>query len=323
MNDTKLPDSYDQLINIKKLEWGEHNPRRVSPSDELLRDIDRKGIRQPLVVRPKDGTGQYHITDGWQRYQAASELGWEKLPVNVYENLENALIEAESQSIGREWGTYEWAQHCESVATTLDIYKEQDVITEVTDRVSKTRSTVQKYLQAMRLPGEVIRTVVDDAGRGDESDWAALKHYNDDAKKYDGITWKMAAELGKRYATLDENEMIEIAAHAVHYKSNKGVDFINLAVNERDRPISEIHKMLALGKDHTDYLTIQQTAIRLEEDKQQSLINYCANRRRNITEIVEEMITEFADVIYEEEENPPSVREFLEWDSESQTNSSE
>lgn len=311
MNESRLPESYDELVRIDKLEHGEHNPRRVPPSEELRSDIESKGIRQPLVVRPKDGTDKYYITDGWQRYQAAAGIGWETVPVNIYYNIEDALSEAESQSIGREWGTFEWARHCESVATTVNVYNERDVVKEVTSRVNKSRPTVKKYLHAMRLPEEVLRTVVDDTGRGSESDWDALQNYNENVRKYDGISWQVAAELGKHSSNLQDHEMIKLAAHAAPYDAEGGVDFIKLAIDNMDIPIGEIHKMLAMGKDHDDYLALSRTAIPMDPDKKESLHEYCRRRRRRPSEIAEELIVEFADAVHENDD-PPSVKQFLE-----------
>ena len=310
MSDVDYPARFDDLIDIGKLEHGEYNPRKVPPSDELRRNIEENGIREPLVVRPMEDVDKYHITDGWQRYQAAVQTGYEELPVNIYEDTEEALSVAESASLGKEWGTYEWAHHCESVAETLHVYDEDDVIREVTKRVSKTRPTVKKYLRAMRLPDEVIRTVVDNTGRGSESDWNALQNHNEDVKQYDGISWGVAAKIGEYKRELTEEEMIKFAAHAVPYDAKIGTEFIEIAVEHKDRPISEIHKMVAYEGDSNEYLVFSST-MSIGEDKKQSLHQYCSERRRRVPEIAEELMEAFIDTVHKQDD-PPSVREFLE-----------
>lgn len=109
VDESLLPDNYDELVSIERLVHGQHNPRQVRPKDELQRSIETNGINRPLVVRPDETQGVYHITDGWQRYQAATECGWEVLPVKVYETPLAALEATETESIVREWSTYEWA----------------------------------------------------------------------------------------------------------------------------------------------------------------------------------------------------------------------
>lgn len=310
MPDIDHPADGDELVDINKLDHGEHNPRKVPPSEELRRDIKKNGIREPLVVRPKEGTNRYYVTDGWQRYQAASELGFEELPVDIYYETEEALSVAESKSLGKEWGTYEWAKHCESVAETINVYDESEVVSEVTDRVNKTRVTVQKYLRAMRLPEEVINTVVDKSGRGRESDWNALANHNDKVKQYDGISWEVAEELGKYSHRLTEEEAIKFAAHAVSYDAETGKEFVEIAVRNKEKPISEIHKMVAYEGDADKYLTFSGT-MSIGEDKKQSLHQYCSRRRQQVSEVAEELLEAFIETVHEEDE-PPSVREFLE-----------
>lgn len=81
-----LPGSYDKLVGIERLQHGEYNPRQVRPQEELIESIKRDGLQQPLVVRPATDGDRYHVTDGWQRYQAAIRVGWEQLPVKIYSN---------------------------------------------------------------------------------------------------------------------------------------------------------------------------------------------------------------------------------------------
>src|SRR6056297_1613749 len=119
-NHELLPDTYDELLPVGQLIHGEHNPRRVRPSETLKQSIAGFGINKPLIVRPDPNENDvYHITDGWQRYQAAVSCGWEHLPVRIYEDTLDALEATEMESIVREWSTYEWAQYCRSLAEEI------------------------------------------------------------------------------------------------------------------------------------------------------------------------------------------------------------
>jgi len=119
-DEEKLPSSFDKLISVDKLIHGEHNPRRVQPKDSLRKSISRDGLDRALIVRPDPEGDVYHITDGWQRYQAATDCGWERLPVTVYETTLEALKATETASIVREWSMYEWANYCQSLAEQFD-----------------------------------------------------------------------------------------------------------------------------------------------------------------------------------------------------------
>ena len=70
-----LPDEEHTLVHISKLEHGEYNPRRVRPKESLKGSVSNSGINRPLIVRPDSEEDLYHVTDGWQRYQAALNAG--------------------------------------------------------------------------------------------------------------------------------------------------------------------------------------------------------------------------------------------------------
>ena len=215
-----LPDSYDRLISIDRLVHGEHNPRRVAPTETLERSIERDGIAQPLIVRPDPDRDVYHVTDGWQRYQAATACGWELLPVRVYDSPLQALRATETASIVREWSTYEWARYCQSLATELNdgTGSRHQLAKLVASQTTKSPQTVRRYLDALSLPSE-IHPLLCDGPDGSEADWQALKHYNESIRRYTGLPWHIAARLGKRADECDltDDRIIAIAANAVAY----------------------------------------------------------------------------------------------------------
>jgi ParB-like chromosome segregation protein Spo0J len=143
-----LPDEEHRLVHVSELVHGTHNPRRVQPKETLKQSVEGSGINRPLVVWYDDETEVYHITDGWQRYQAAVNAGWEVLPVTVCDSLREALEQAKLESAGRrEWGPYDWAQFCRSMAEEL--LTEDDSKMDIARRVAEAVDLTPKYRPAV------------------------------------------------------------------------------------------------------------------------------------------------------------------------------
>jgi ParB family chromosome partitioning protein len=56
--------------------------------EKLLRSIKKNGVLTPIIVKPAD-EGRYNIVDGHRRLEAAEQLGYKKLQVISYEDLED------------------------------------------------------------------------------------------------------------------------------------------------------------------------------------------------------------------------------------------
>jgi len=290
-----LPDDYDELVPIEKLVHGQHNPRRVRPQDELHRSIESQGINRPLIVRPSDEEDVYHITDGWQRYQAATECGWEALPVKVYETPLAALEATETESIVREWSTYEWAVYCESVAAELDCESTFKLAEKVADRTVKSARTVRRYLDVLSLPSE-IHPLLNDGPAGSEREWAALKNYNPDVRRYDGLSWIVAARLARRQPELDRERVVGIAATAVTFDNrDDGEEFVELAADNPDMPLETVHKQVVFGQNHRRYLQVPQVAVQMTEEEKEAVMDYCRFRRKPLSEVVKETVERIAE----------------------------
>lgn len=89
-----------RLIPVADLEPDPFQPRkefRERSIRELAASIERHGLLQPLVVRPRQGpnsAGKYWIVAGERRYRAAKLLGLETLPCQIqpYANMAAAVI---------------------------------------------------------------------------------------------------------------------------------------------------------------------------------------------------------------------------------------
>lgn len=298
-----LPDEEHTLVHISKLEHGEYNPRRVRPKDSLKRSVNNSGINRPLIVRPDPEDDLYHITDGWQRYQAALDAGWELLPVKICETTVEALDQTGLASIGRrEWSPYEWARFSRSVANEVqgEDDSKMDVVHRVANVIDRGPTTVRQYLNVMSLP-EVIHPLLTTGPDGSAQQWAQLQNYNEDVRQYSGLTLQVADRLAtQQSAVCSDDRLIGIAAHAVEFSdSEDAIEFIELAVEEDEKRLERVQREVLVGSDHSEYLVVPQTAVKLSSEKKQAVIEDCHQKRRSISDIVTEAITSLADELTE------------------------
>lgn len=294
IDDELLPPEFDQLVPVDQLKHGEYKPRRVRPRDELRHSIAKSGIQRALIVRSDSENKEYHITDGWQRYQAATECGWEKVPVRIFESALEALMAAESASIVREWTPYAWAQHCQAVAAEVKGESRKDLIEQVANRTTKSAATVRRYLDVLSLPDEVHPLLVD-GPEGSEQIWAALRNYNDDVRRYDGLQWTVAHQLARRQSDLSERRVIAIAAKAIEFdRAEDAIEFVESATAEPDKPLDIVRRKVLLGQQHPRYIEVPRTVVRMNRTEKRALMRYCREQRRSLTELVTENLKSLA-----------------------------
>lgn len=298
-----LPDEEHTLVHISKLEHGEYNPRRVRPKESLKRSVSNSGINRPLIVRPDPEEDLYHITDGWQRYQAALNAGWELLPVKICETTMEALDQTGLASIGRrEWGPYEWARFSRSVAKEVqsDGDSKMDIARRIADVIDREPNTVRQYLNVLSLP-EVIHPLLTIGPDGSSKQWSHLQNYNGDVRQYSGLTLQVADRLAtQQSAVSSETRLIRIAAYAVEFSDPEdAVEFIELAVEEDKKQLDRVQREVLVGSDHSEYVIAPRTAVKLSSEKKQAVIENCHQRRRSVSDIVTETITSLADELTE------------------------
>jgi ParB/RepB/Spo0J family partition protein len=283
-----LPAEYDQLIAAESLVHGKHNPRREQPSATLRRSVQHRGINRPLIVRLDSEDDSYHITDGWQRYQAATDCGWEYLPARVYESLRAALTATEVESIVNQWTTYEWAQYFQSLATDVAADSRQQRVEKVAALTDKARSpyTVRKYLDVLELPEEIHSLLVDGPA-GDEQSWYALQNYNPDVRQYSELPWDVAALLGRNISKLPHDRVLGIAALAVEFETKNGAqEFVETAIQNPQRPLESVRKEVLFGRQHARYLEIPRVHIRLTREEKRAIMEHCADTNQALTDLV-------------------------------------
>jgi ParB/RepB/Spo0J family partition protein len=301
-SDDDLPPVYDELVNIEQLDHGKYNPRCVAPKEELVDSIARDGIQQPLIVWYDETKEVYQVTDGWQRYQAATQLGWEKLPVVIHETALEALEAAESASIVREWSTYHWARYCQSTAKEIAASSYNERIKQVAARVSKSESTVDRYLAALALPEEV-HVLLSEGPDGSEQEWQALQNHNETVRRYGDLSWVVAAKLGRTYRAgeISQGRAIALAANAVCYELDLATSFVELGCDEPEWPVQTIHRLVQQNAEDGEYLQVPRVSVPLEKNQKQQVMKYCAEKKTPLSELVSSHLQEFAEGLGETE----------------------
>jgi len=286
-----LPPAFDELVPIEDLTHGMHNPRQVSPSDGLRRSVANQGLEHPLIVHQPDGD-QYHITDGWQRYQAAVDAGWEQLPVRVYETAVGALKTTERESLGKPYSTYEWAQFCRSVAAELDADSTRALARQVATHVDNAPSTqtITKYLRVLALPSEIHPLLVD-GPPGTERDWQALRHYNPEVRRYDKLSWGVAHEIAKHRTGISEQRLLGIAANAVVFDDGSmAKEFVRRAVEATDLPPETVLKQVQLADQPDGTVTVPRLVVSLSPTEKQALLTHLHQTRTPLPEFLKEQV---------------------------------
>lgn len=141
-------------ISINNIESNPFQPRDKFEEEalrELSDSIAEQGIIQPVSVR-KLGYDRYQLISGERRLRAAIMAGLEKIPAyirvaNDQQMLEMALVE----NIQR--------QDLNPLAIAISFQRLIDECNltqeELSDKVSKSRSTIANYIRLLKLPAEI------------------------------------------------------------------------------------------------------------------------------------------------------------------------
>jgi ParB family transcriptional regulator, chromosome partitioning protein len=145
----------ERRIGVDRIVPNPHQPRRDFDStalQELADSIRQKGVIQPLVLRPIDGTDTYQIVAGERRWRAAQIANVHDVPavVRAYsdeEVLEVAIIENIQRS---DLNAIEEAIAYRQLIDTHGHTQEK-----VAEALSKSRSHIANLLRLLTLPADV------------------------------------------------------------------------------------------------------------------------------------------------------------------------
>jgi hypothetical protein len=307
MNDSRLPDSYDELVSTDRLRRGEHNVRNARPSDQLIQSIERSGIATALVTRPTphDGNDLLYITDGWQRYQAAVELGWSQVPVNVYDDVIEALENAELQSIVDEWTTYQAATHVNQLYQELptDGGQEDETVSLIADRTARSEQTVRRYLDAFKLP-DTLRNLLKNRGNITDSEWKSADNFyreaTDNIRDCNGtpLSWRVAAKAGRRRQDFeDPDRFLRAVTATTDFTADKGYRLIDEMADDHELTVpGAVNRLFDNGSyENERYFKIPRTGMTLEPEKKRAIMEYTDRNRIPTSSVAEKQMREFID----------------------------
>lgn len=154
-----VPLRSDQVLPIEKLRPNPLQPRRdFEPNalESLASSLRQKGVIQPLVVRPIEGSDQFEIVAGERRWRAAQMAQLHEVPVVIrdltdVEVLEVAIIENIQRS---DLNAIEEAMGYRQLIDRFGHTQEK-----LAEALSKSRSHVTNLLRLLTLP-DVVQQMV-------------------------------------------------------------------------------------------------------------------------------------------------------------------
>lgn len=113
----------------------------------------------------------------------------------------------------------------------------------ITDRTTRSLQSVRRYLDALALP-EVVHLLLCDGPDGDAQSWQTLRYCNENVCRCRGLSWRVAARLGRRMHATDVSveRTIGTAANAVEYDTASALEFVNLAMEDSTVPFQSVHR---------------------------------------------------------------------------------
>ena len=149
----KKADSGEILVKIRLIEPNRSQPRKIFDQAELetlAESIRQHGVIQPLIVT-KEGE-RYQIVAGERRWRAARLAGLREVPVLVREYEEEAAAEVSLiENIERkDLNPIEEALAFKKLIEDYHLTQE-----ELSDRMSRSRTSITNSLRLLKLPDEV------------------------------------------------------------------------------------------------------------------------------------------------------------------------
>lgn len=156
INESKEEIKVSGEIEISKIKVNPLQPRENFDEEklhELADSIKRNGVLQPVTVR--EIGGEYILISGERRIRASGIAGLEKIPAYIYqrpqENSDSMLELALIENIQREdLNPMELSDSYQRLVDEYGLTQEQ-----VSEKVSKQRSTVANFLRLQKLPVEI------------------------------------------------------------------------------------------------------------------------------------------------------------------------
>jgi len=141
-----------RYIPIEKLTTNTMQPRKDFGDLEELKDsIIEKGILEPVLVRPKNGS--YEIVAGERRFRAAQMAGHTQVPCIEFDIPDNEALEISIiENIQRK--NLDIYEHAFSLKSLSEIYGYTHQ--EIAKKLGKSRVTVSELIRITDLPSDIV-----------------------------------------------------------------------------------------------------------------------------------------------------------------------
>jgi ParB/RepB/Spo0J family partition protein len=295
----RYPDSFDALVDVSELKRGEHNVRNATPAEHLKSSIEMEGIKKPLLVRDAGDEEKLHITDGWQRYQAAVALGWQQMPVNIYTDTLDALRAADALSITDDWTRFHMARHCQSLMSELqtDGLPYEKAIEKVADETSRSAPTVRRYMNAFRLP-DVLHPLLKNKSNVSELEWTHLQNHKPTIRQYSGLSWQVAAKAGSNIDKFDDEvKLINAVLDTVEYDAEDAKIYLQEFIDDPGITIEMARHSVFDGVTPTEKrrYRVPRMEFAMEPERKEAMTDQLIQQKTQIGDKVENMLKEWAE----------------------------
>jgi len=192
------------MVKISLVEPNRNQPRKMFDKDsldELTKSVKQYGVLQPIIVK-KTGN-RYEIVAGERRWRAAQAAGLSEVPVVVRDYDDQNPIEE--------------ALAYKSLIEEYNLTQE-----ELSDKVSKNRSTITNSLRLLKLSKNIQQYMID--GKISSGHARALLSLEDEGKRE-----LLALDIMKRSLSVRDTEK---AAKTLSKKKNIELDELTESVKE-------------------------------------------------------------------------------------------
>ena len=229
--DNNISDKTGELmVKISLVEPNRNQPRKMFDKDsleELTNSVKQYGVLQPILVK-KIGD-RYEIVAGERRWRAAQAAGLSEVPIVVRDYDEQKAKEiAIIENIQRtDLNPIEEALAYKSLIEEYSLTQE-----ELSDKVSKNRSTITNSLRLLKLSKNIQQYMID--GQISSGHARALLSLEDEGKRE-----LLALDIMKRNLSVRDTEK---AAKELSKKKKIDISDINKTDNDTARDLSLFYK---------------------------------------------------------------------------------
>jgi len=233
-----------RMIPLSEIDPNPHQARsELGNMKELMASIKKKGVLEPILVRPKEG--RYEIIAGERRYVASQRIGLGEIPcieMNVEDNeaMELALIENLQR---RDLDVFE---ESDGLRSLIEIYGyKHDQIAEI---IGKARSTITEIISVGKIPND-IRKICKQFGITSRSTLVEIAKQKDKDKMFKLLTEIKEREL-RREDTRELSKQIKGKTkglgHFVYNYKPSSAEYYKLRIEFKRKSVSkdEIIKVL-------------------------------------------------------------------------------